>query len=46
MIAMTALLMEYSCAGLVEEGITRRRPEYEDSIRRTNGFFLGPPRRL
>lgn len=46
MIAMTSLLEKYSGAGLLEKGITRRRPEYEACIRRTNGFFPGPPRRL
>jgi len=41
---MSALLMRYSGAGLLEKTITRRRPEYEDYARRTNAFFPGPPK--
>lgn len=41
---MSALLMRYSGAGLLEKTITRRRPDYEDYARRTNAFFPGPPR--
>jgi steroid 5-alpha reductase family enzyme len=44
-IVMTALLMRYSGAGLLEKTITRRRPEYEEYIRTTNAFFPGPPKR-
>lgn len=43
-IVMTALLMRYSGAGLLEKTITRRRPEYEEYIRTTNAFFPGPSR--
>jgi steroid 5-alpha reductase family enzyme len=42
--AMTALLMKYSGAGLLEKTIVNRRPGYEDYIRRTNTFFPGPPK--
>lgn len=43
-IVMTALLMKYSGAGLLEKTITERRPGYAEYIRRTNGFFPGPPK--
>lgn len=42
--AMTALLMKYSGAGLLEKSIVNRRPGYDDYMRRTNSFFPGPPR--
>jgi steroid 5-alpha reductase family enzyme len=42
---MTALLMKYSGAGLLEKDISQRRPEYAEYIRRTSGFFPRPPRR-
>lgn len=41
---MSALLMRYSGAGLLEKTITRRRPEYEEYARKTNAFFPGPPK--
>ncbi|MDH5616803.1 MAG: DUF1295 domain-containing protein [Acidimicrobiia bacterium] len=41
---MTALLMRYSGAGLLEKSIGSRRPGYDDYIRRTNAFFPGPPK--
>jgi len=41
---MSALLMKYSGAGLLEKDIGERRPKYADYIRRTNAFFPGPPR--
>jgi steroid 5-alpha reductase family enzyme len=41
---MTALLMRYSGAGLLEKTITTRRPGYEEYIRTTNAFFPGPPK--
>jgi steroid 5-alpha reductase family enzyme len=44
-LVMTALLVRYSGAGLLEKTITRRRPEYDEYIRRTSGFFPLPPRR-
>jgi steroid 5-alpha reductase family enzyme len=43
-IVMTALLMKYSGAGLLEKTITKRRPGYDEYIRRTNSFFPGPPK--
>lgn len=41
---MTALLMKYSGAGLLEKSIGRRRPGYEEYVRTTNAFFPGPPK--
>jgi len=43
-IVMTALLMRYSGAGLLEKTITKRRPDYEHYMRTTNAFFPGPPK--
>lgn len=43
-IVMSALLIRYSGAGLLEKTITRRRPGYEEYTRHTNAFFPGPPR--
>ena len=43
-VAMTALLMKYSGAGLLEQTIVKRRPGYEDYIKKTNMFFPGLPR--
>ena len=43
-VAMTALLMKYSGAGLLEKTIVNRRPGYEDYVKRTNAFFPGPPK--
>jgi len=40
---MSALLIRYSGAGLLEKTIGSRRPGYDDYARRTNGFFPGPP---
>jgi steroid 5-alpha reductase family enzyme len=42
--AMTALLMKYSGAGLLEKTIVKRRPGYEDYAKKTNTFFPGPPK--
>jgi steroid 5-alpha reductase family enzyme len=44
-ILMSALLIRYSGAGLLEKTIGTRRPGYDDYARRTNGFFPGPPRK-
>jgi steroid 5-alpha reductase family enzyme len=44
-VVMSALLLHYSGAGLMEDTITDRRPAYRDYIRRTSLFFLWPPRR-
>jgi steroid 5-alpha reductase family enzyme len=41
---MTALLMRYSGAGLLEKTIAGRRPGYDEYVRRTNAFFPGPPK--
>ena len=43
-VVMSALLIRYSGAGLLERTIARRRPGYEEYIRKTNAFFPGPPR--
>lgn len=42
-IVMTILLLRVSGVALLERSISKRRPEYEDYIRRTNAFFPGPP---
>jgi steroid 5-alpha reductase family enzyme len=44
-LVMTALLMRYSGAGLLEKTIGKRRPGYEEYVERTNGFFPGPPKK-
>ena len=41
---MSALLMKYSGAGLLERDIGERRPKYAEYIRRTNTFFPGLPK--
>jgi steroid 5-alpha reductase family enzyme len=41
---MSVLLMRVSGVALLEKTIGRRRPEYQDYVRRTNAFFPGPPR--
>ena len=43
-LVMSALLMKYSGAGLLERDIGGRRPQYAEYIRRTSGFFPRPPR--
>jgi len=43
-IVMSILLLRVSGVTLLERSITKRRPGYEDYIRRTNAFFPGPPR--
>lgn len=43
-VVMSALLIRYSGAGLLEKTITRRRPDYEEYMRKTNAFFPGPPK--
>ncbi len=42
---MTALLVQYSGAGLMEDTIGQRRPGYADYARRTSLFVPWPPRR-
>jgi steroid 5-alpha reductase family enzyme len=44
-IVMSALLIRYSGAGLLEKTITKRRPGYEEYVEKTNAFFPGPPKR-
>ena len=44
-IVMSALLIHYSGAGLMEDTISSRRPGYADYVRRTSGFVPLPPRR-
>ena len=41
---MSALLIHYSGAGLMEETITDRRPGYGDYVRRTSMFVPWPPK--
>ncbi len=43
-LVMTALLIRYSGAGLLEKTIGRRRTGYAEYVQRTNTFFPGPPR--
>ncbi len=43
-LVMTVLLMRVSGAALLERSLTKRKPKYEDYVRRTNAFFPGPPR--
>jgi steroid 5-alpha reductase family enzyme len=43
-IVMTIFLLRVSGVALLERSITKRRPGYEEYIRRTNAFFPGPPR--
>ena len=43
-IVMTIFLLRVSGVTMLERSITKRRPGYEDYIRRTNAFFPGPPR--
>ncbi|MEO7053374.1 MAG: DUF1295 domain-containing protein [Rhizomicrobium sp.] len=43
-IAMSALLIHYSGAGLMEDTIKNRRPGYADYVRRTSLFVPWPPR--
>ena len=43
-VAMSALLLHYSGAGLMEDTIGDRRPGYADYVRRTSLFLPWPPR--
>ena len=45
-IVMSALLIRFSGAGLMEETITERRPGYRAYIARTSRFFPWPPARI
>ncbi|HEX4105652.1 MAG TPA: DUF1295 domain-containing protein [Rhizomicrobium sp.] len=42
-VVMSALLLHFSGAGLMEETIAERRPAYRAYIARTSGFFPWPP---
>ena len=44
-IVMSILLIRVSGKAMLEKTIGKRRPAYEDYIRRTSGFFPMPPRR-
>lgn len=44
-VAMSALLIHFSGAGLMEDTIRHRRPGYADYVRRTSLFIPWPPRR-
>jgi steroid 5-alpha reductase family enzyme len=44
-IVMSVLLIRVSGKGLLEKDIGKRRPGYDDYVRRTSGFFPLPPRR-
>jgi len=39
---LTWLLLKFSGVVMLEETITKRRPEYEDYVKRTNAFIPGP----
>ncbi len=41
---MSALLIRYSGAGLLEKTIGKRRPGYDEYVARTNAFFPGFPK--
>jgi steroid 5-alpha reductase family enzyme len=41
---MTFLLVRVSGAALLERGLRKRKPDYEDYVRRTSGFFPRPPK--
>ncbi|MGH3649830.1 MAG: DUF1295 domain-containing protein, partial [Acidimicrobiia bacterium] len=43
-LVMSAWLMAYWGVPLLESNITRRRPGYQEYVRRTNAFFPGPPK--
>jgi steroid 5-alpha reductase family enzyme len=44
-LVMSVLLIRVSGAGLLEKSIGRRRPGYDEYVRRTSGFLPLPPRR-
>lgn len=44
-ILMTVLLLRVSGVTLLEKDMNRRRPAYENYVRRTNAFVPGPPRK-
>lgn len=42
---MTFLLLKFSGVPILERGLKKRRPGYEEYMRRTSGFFPLPPRK-
>ena len=44
-IVMSVLLIRVSGKAMLEKTIGKRRPGYDDYVRRTSGFFPMPPRR-
>ncbi|HUF52365.1 MAG TPA: DUF1295 domain-containing protein [Dehalococcoidia bacterium] len=42
---MTFMLLRVSGVALLERSIKRRRPEYEEYVRRTSAFVPMPPRK-
>ena len=44
-LVMSVLLIRVSGAALLEKGMSRRRPGYDEYVARTSGFFPRPPRR-
>ena len=43
-LVMTVLLMRVSGVPLLERHMAKRRPDYEEYVRRTSAFFPRPPR--
>jgi steroid 5-alpha reductase family enzyme len=43
-VVMSVLLLRVSGVGLLEKGLEKRRPGYQDYIRRTSAFFPRPPK--
>jgi steroid 5-alpha reductase family enzyme len=44
-LVMTYLLIKFSGVGNMEQGITDRRPDYQDYIKTTNTLIPGKPLR-
>ena len=42
---MSVLLLRVSGVALLERSLSRRKPGYEEYVRRTSAFFPRPPRR-
>ncbi len=45
-IVMTFFLLRVSGVAMLERSITKRRPGYDEYMRKTNAFFPGPPKHL
>ncbi len=43
---MSFLLLKVSGVAMLEKTISRRRPAYDEYVKRTNAFFPGPKRSL